>query len=219
MTDREDDDIQAAEYIIGLMPLADRKEFETRLQTDTILAAHVNDWTDRLAPFNADYADSAPPPAVKDAIDQRLFASPVGRGNWWSALRIRWAVITAALAAVVLVLGLQILQAQPKLVAQLDPVEMGYRFAATYNRDTGVLTVSTLEAVDIPDRALELWAIGEAGVPMSLGLLTASEDFAISTGLKLQPGTTLAVSLEPLGGSRTGAPTGPVLSAGVLSDV
>ncbi|WP_300019241.1 anti-sigma factor [uncultured Roseobacter sp.] len=219
MTDREDDDIQAAEYIIGLMPLADRKEFETRLQTDTALAAHVNDWTDRLAPFNADYADSAPPPAVKDAIDQRLFASPVARGNWWSALRIRWAVITAALAAVVLVLGLQTLQTQPKLVAQLDPVEMGYRFAATYNRDTGVLMVSTLEAVDIPDRALELWAIGEAGVPMSLGLLIASEDFAISTGLQLQPGTTLAVSLEPLGGSPTGAPTGPVLSAGVLSDV
>lgn len=219
MTDRDDDDVHAAEYVLGLMPLADRRAFEARLHKSEALATHVEAWESRLAPFNADYADRTLPPAVKVAIDGRLFAQTEARVHWWSALRIRWAAVTAVLAAVVLVLGLQTLQPHPKLVAQLEPVEMGYRFAATYNRDTGVLTVSTLEAVDIPDRVLELWAIGAAGVPVSLGLLTASDEVAISTVLQLQPGMTLAVSLEPPGGSTTGVPTGPVMSAGVLSDV
>lgn len=62
--------------------------------------------------------------------------------------------------------------------------------------------------------SLELWLITDAG-PVSLGLLpTAGEG-----KLKLPPGITgtqltLAVSLEPVGGSPTGQPTGPVLTSG-----
>ena len=62
--------------------------------------------------------------------------------------------------------------------------------------------------------SLELWLITDAG-PVSLGLLpTAGEG-----KLKLPAGVsgtqlTLAVSLEPVGGSPTGLPTGPVLTSG-----
>lgn len=62
--------------------------------------------------------------------------------------------------------------------------------------------------------SLELWLIAD-GTPVSLGLLpTAGEGT-----LKLPTGVagdtlTLAVSLEPVGGSPTGQPTGPVLTSG-----
>lgn len=62
--------------------------------------------------------------------------------------------------------------------------------------------------------SLELWLIAD-GKPVSLGLLpTAGEG-----RLRLPAGVsgaqlTLAVSLEPVGGSPTGSPTGPVLTSG-----
>lgn len=64
------------------------------------------------------------------------------------------------------------------------------------------------------ERSLELWLITDAG-PVSLGLLPTTGEGRLKlpdgvTGAQL----TLAVSLEPAGGSRTGKPTGPVLTSG-----
>ena len=61
------------------------------------------------------------------------------------------------------------------------------------------------------------------GVPHSLGLLriSGSSSLAVNPGnrARLAPGATLAVSLEPIGGSPTGLPTGPVVAKGALSRV
>lgn len=64
------------------------------------------------------------------------------------------------------------------------------------------------------ERSLELWLITDAG-PVSLGLLPTTGEGR----LKLPDGVsgaqlTLAVSLEPAGGSPIGKPTGPVLTSG-----
>jgi len=64
--------------------------------------------------------------------------------------------------------------------------------------------------------AFELWGIAGGGAPRPLGLLPP--DPGRATTLRLAqlpaPGEVLAVSLEPPGGSPTGAPTGPVLYQG-----
>ncbi len=62
--------------------------------------------------------------------------------------------------------------------------------------------------------SLELWLITDAGA-VSLGLLPTTGEGKLKlpagvTGAQL----TLAVSLEPVGGSPTGQPTGPVLTSG-----
>jgi anti-sigma-K factor RskA len=58
----------------------------------------------------------------------------------------------------------------------------------------------------------------DGGAPRSLGLIPASgvERVALPApaGTALQNISNLAVSLEPAGGSTTGAPTGPVLYTG-----
>ena len=63
----------------------------------------------------------------------------------------------------------------------------------------------------------ELWIIAPDAAPVSLGLL---QEASLAVPYPTLPqGWTLAVSLEPAGGSPTGAPTGPVLAAGVVGDV
>ncbi len=64
-------------------------------------------------------------------------------------------------------------------------------------------------------RVYELWILRDDGVPVSLGLLPQTGDASLTLSAAavdgLQRGRTLAVSLEPPGGSPEPAPTGPVL--------
>jgi anti-sigma-K factor RskA len=68
---------------------------------------------------------------------------------------------------------------------------------------------------------MELWLIPEGGKPASLGLIAAGQPVQLNVPQNLLPmvgsGATLAVSLEPLGGSPTGQPTGEVIAHGNLS--
>ncbi len=69
-----------------------------------------------------------------------------------------------------------------------------------------------------PDKDYELWILPDGKGPVSLGVLKAGERIErpideMRVAL-IQPGTTLAVSLEPAGGSVSGTPTGPVLYTG-----
>ena len=55
------------------------------------------------------------------------------------------------------------------------------------------------------------------GAPRSLGLISSSGATVVQRSKLLDGTAALAVSLEPSGGSPTGAPTGPVLYVGKLS--
>ena len=81
------------------------------------------------------------------------------------------------------------------------------------------LQVRTLDpAIQVPDRSLELWALPAGKAPRSLGLVSdtkmVSLKLASAADASLADVPALAVSLEPKGGSPTGAPTGPVLFTG-----
>ena len=67
----------------------------------------------------------------------------------------------------------------------------------------------------------ELWVIPADGKPRSLGILGTSKQahmqLANALADLLQQGATIAISVEPKGGSPTGSPTGPVVASGALS--
>jgi anti-sigma-K factor RskA len=65
-------------------------------------------------------------------------------------------------------------------------------------------------------RALELWAVPAQGAPRSLGLVSAQGATTVVRAELLRNTAAFAVSLEPAGGSKTGAPSGPILSLGKL---
>ena len=90
---------------------------------------------------------------------------------------------------------------------------------ATADRDSRFLTIKAVAAVDLPrDRALELWMLPTGKAPVSMGLIPASGVRRVPlrspVGVALQDIPALAVSVEPAGGSPTGAPTGPVIYSG-----
>ena len=70
-------------------------------------------------------------------------------------------------------------------------------------------------------RVPELWVIPAGGAPRALGLIdprtTGSLVAAPGGNPFIASGATLAISLEPEGGSPTGLPTGPVVLTGDIS--
>ncbi|MGJ3628225.1 anti-sigma factor domain-containing protein [Sphingomonas sp. MMS24-JH45] len=103
------------------------------------------------------------------------------------------------------------------LLAVLQP-EGAKPFAALY--DVGRREVRVAGGVAVPTgRDAELWAIGADGVPRALGLLPrdGAGRVRVAQGLVVAPGVTLAVSIEPVGGSPKATPTGPVVATGALT--
>ena len=95
-------------------------------------------------------------------------------------------------------------------------------FVASVSGDGRALVTRPLLPVSVEaNRVLELWSVPPDGAPRSLGPISSSGATVIARerlpASLLKGGTAaLAVSLEPPGGSPTGAPTGPVLYAGKL---
>ena len=91
--------------------------------------------------------------------------------------------------------------------------ELGSRSPAFDSRRNGPMPSD-------PRHAHELWVIPPGGKPRSLGTMGTSKQMhmrlADALAQLLQQGATIAISVEPPGGSPTGAPTGPVVVAGSL---
>ena len=76
---------------------------------------------------------------------------------------------------------------------------------------------------NVNQRVLELWLIAPGDQPRSLGLIEAGRPVHINLPpdliRRIAADATLAVSLEPPGGSPTGLPTGPVIANGKLTNL
>lgn len=104
----------------------------------------------------------------------------------------------------------------PTYVALLKLPESNMQWTLSLAPGRSRITVAASgEYAKLGQHSLELWAITPAG-PVSLGLLPVSGrgEMKMPDGLALDGAPTLAVSLEPVGGSPTGKPTGPVLTSG-----
>ncbi len=195
----------AAEYVIGLLPGPEREAATLRIESDLEFSEQVAWWTTKLEALNADFSSVIPPARVKKRIDQRLFGER--KRSWFP-----WLIMGLGLASFLLVfgIGLSNLFQQSELRAELTGDDAIFRVEVAAD-----LTVTQIMGELSPDRVHELWLIPENGAPQSLGTF---ETTTTLRDLKVEAGTTLAVSLEPLGGSPTGAPTGPVVAVGVLED-
>jgi anti-sigma-K factor RskA len=85
-------------------------------------------------------------------------------------------------------------------------------------RPDGAVVVSALGPVHVPaGRELELWVLPKGGkILVSLGTLPVSGR-QMTLPVPPEPGTQMMISLEPLGGSPTGTPTGQVLYSGAFA--
>ena len=92
-----------------------------------------------------------------------------------------------------------------RLIAALAPNDSDARFVALYDTATDALTVTRVAGDRPEDRDFELWLIAGDDPPVSLGLIDPRTGGApavpAGAGPAFAAGATLAVSLEPLGGS------------------
>lgn len=204
LSPREADEALAAEYVLGVLDLAERSTAEARIKRDPAFAALVADWEERLAGLNDEFAE-APAPNVLPAVEARLFpkAPRTARGGLWG-----W--LSGAVLASVLVLAAlaTLVPPQPALVAVLTTADARLSYEVRHSGDElQVLRVAGAPAV--AGRVHELWLIAPDAAPVSLGLLDAPE--LVVAYPRPPEGWTLAVSIEPAGGSPFGTPTGPVI--------
>ena len=224
----EGDDLLAAEYVLGVLAADERAAAARRIDADPAFARLVEQWEAHLAPISAAYAPTDPPPAVKAAIDRRLFAAqPASEApaptRFWSSLALWRGLAAAALAALVLAIAVPLLTPpvpQARYVASLASGDSDVRYVAVYDPSTQDVHLHHVSGERATEHDFELWMIEGDNPPVSMGIIPvgASVDLPVdaAAGARLHAGTTLAISLEPTGGSPTGLPTGPVVSVGDL---
>ncbi|WP_420383689.1 anti-sigma factor [Novosphingobium sp.] len=235
LEDLPDDDLLAAELALGLLDADDAELARGRLRQDGAFAHAYARWSAWAAGLAADLGE-APPAHIWPAIIARLPANDDQRGH--ARLR-RWqgGAIAASLAALVLGVALWQRPVPPPPIVSIVQAPAAPMVAVLTGK-SGVVSVnydpssgriaSVINGLDTRDgngdaRAPELWVIPADGKPRSLGVMPqdriAWHAPAATSVQMMKPGVTLAVSLEPQGGSKTGLPTGPVVLTGKLAQV
>ena len=222
-------DALAQQYAVGTLRGGARRRYEALLPGHPLLRDALMRWQARLMPLTAAIAPQAPPARVWQRIEQRLWPMPAKQSErWWQGLTL-WRGISALASVATLGLALLLVlpgPAQPPVVVVLQGTGGAAQgvnsFVASVSADGRALVTRPLLPVSVEaNRVLELWSVPPEGAPRSLGLIAADGATVIDRkrlpASLLKGGTAaLAVSVEPPGGSPTGAPTGPVIYAGKL---
>lgn len=229
----EDRNALAAEYVLGTLDQHERSRAADLADQDRDFAAEVRKWEQRFSPLLNAYAEVKPRagllPEIVATIGRESGAAD-DRSNVVTLLssRNRWRAIAfaamATAASVLLVFGAREVswQRQPSsFVAVLQADATSPAFLLSIDTREKSLVVRPVKAAAQPGKSYELWLIHDTlPQPQSLGLISNVEPISNTMpktyDAAILQSATYAVSLEPTGGSKTGAPTGPVLFAAKL---
>ncbi|GAB4064804.1 anti-sigma factor [Ancylobacter sonchi] len=222
----EDREQLAAEYALGVLDERERRHAEALSARDPSFAALIARWDMRLSPLVEEVASVSPPEKVWARIDALTKPSPTTRPSqatyglaFWRWVSFGSMTVAAASIAAALLLARPTAPPSLQIAALLAP-DGRSTFTAVIDHTLGRATLVPQLSWDAPGRVPELWLVPTGGVPVSLGVF----DPAGAARVTLSPavigsvtaGVTLAVSVEPPGGSPTGQPTGPVIANGKI---
>jgi anti-sigma-K factor RskA len=219
-----EDELLAAELVLGVLAGTDRATALRLLERDRNFASMVAHWEGRLSPWAAEIEEVAPSPQVWERVAAALLApSPQSAAVWESLAFWRIFALASTLAAACLAVLVYVgtLAPQAPLVATIEGGGRSH-FVATTDAKRGTVAVVPAAYSADATREPELWLIPADGKPRPLGMLRADRRVSIAIPANLTAlavsNAVLAVSLEPPGGSTTGAPTGPVIATGKLTN-
>lgn len=231
----------AGEYAIGLLEGTERSAAESLVSRDPAFRRLVEEWRERLLELD----QTAPAAALDDALWYRIqdslgtekasspslarnpsIPSPFApiSGLWQSLSFWRTIGFAGTLTSLLLAIGVGLLAArherQPALVAVL--VNDASHPAALVNAFAdGHAEFIPLAGMDIPqDRSVEIWTFPDPkGAPVSVGVTRTPKTIRLQLDKvpNLRPDQLFAISVEPLQGSPTGLPTGPVVMKGTAT--
>jgi len=230
------DDVLAGEYVLGVLDADTHRAFAARLPREPVLAREVAAWERQLAPMLEEIEPVAPPLGLWQRVRAQVGLGPPPtshrgvplweRLGFWRGFSAAGLAATAACLVALLVLR----QPYPQYPHAPHPITMlttiaqadgSPAFVAAVDADACTMLVMPMDANVPKGKVPELWVIAGDGVPRSLGVreMAHADAIVVPTRLRnaLLAAATLAVSIEPVGGSPTGAPTGDVIAKGALA--
>ena len=229
MSDQEDIDALAAEYVLGTLSASERTTVSARRQRERDLDAAIDAWEMRLAPLVETIPPVAPSPGLLAEIEARIAGADDTRVIDLQRRVVRWRRLalaaSAAAACMVVAFGLREFMRTPQpasYVGVFQKDDASPAFLLTVDLETRVLSIRVVAAERPADKTYQLWIASEqsGGVPQSLGLIEDPTQVTRAVLTSYDPAivqrATFGVSLEPMGGSPTGRPTGPALHAKLI---
>ena len=219
----------AGEYALGTLRGAARRRFERLARTDAAVRAELRFWELRLAALAQRISPVPAPPTAWISLQRRIEAGntvPLRRPQPAPKAAPLWRVAAGMVAAMVVAWvvmmnrqppapGVTMIQpAGPTYLAQIKLPDSDMHWSVSLKPASGRMSVSAAGSYpQLGSHSLELWWISPQG-PVAVGLLPTSgqNSLPLPKNFSATQAITLAVSLEPVGGSPTGQPTGPVLT-------
>lgn len=222
----------ALEYALGVLEEPERQAAARRSDDDPAFATQVFEWQMLLAPMASASPPVEPSPSLWRRIEAAIEAEEAARRSivlrparrLWRSLPFWRGFAFGSMALAALSLAAFAVVAPPRsvkepgLAATIQGGPAG--IIAAFNPQARKLLIVPAAPSASQQWVPELWLIMPGGAPLSLGVVDPEQP----TEVKLSPdladvlkqSPTLAISLEPLGGSPSGAPTGPVIARGTL---
>jgi anti-sigma-K factor RskA len=229
---REDRDLLAAEYVLGVLSASERRMAERRLEADLAFAREVAFWEERFGGLANAIASVQPPldgwARVEAAVARAEKERKRSAGLWnnialWRNLAIGSASVALASVAALIAVTLEPMPGGEPLLARLDAEGGKLSFVAAVTPGGDSLTIVPASLLLPEQKSMELWLIPKGEKPHSLGLIDPNRPLKVEVPKELldrvNQDAILAVSLEPEGGSPTGQPTGPVIANGKLAQL
>ena len=220
----------ASAYVVGTLRGPARRRFEALLAAHPVLREATWQWEQRLMPLTLAVTPEAPPARVWSHIQSRIdgtsahSSAPAARAGWASTLGFwrGWAGLASVAALALLVAVAMPRPVQAPIIVVLSAPEGAPAgtppIVASLSADRRALVTRPVAQVTMqPDRALELWAIAPGQPARSMGVISADGTTVVERREALVGADTLAVTIEPPGGSPTGKATGPIVYVGKFS--
>jgi anti-sigma-K factor RskA len=217
-------DALIGEYMLGTLRGAARRRFERALREEPAVALRLRTLQQQFTPNYSESIAETPRAGGWQRLARELNLAQY-RAPWFSRVSFlrAWALgVTAAL-----VLGVALLALRATTETTLTPIaQLALKGAppsvtAAVSADRRTLELrADRPIVAGPLRSYELWVIPEGGKPLSLAVLGQIDGTLRVPEAHvnhLRKGAVLAISVEPLGGSPTGLPTGEVILTGAIS--
>lgn len=218
-------DALVAQYMLGTLRGHARARFERAIREEPLVAARVEYWLGRANLRPATSQAIAPSRALWRRIEQSVDLARY-RTPWYRRMGVwrGWAIAATAALAIVTIGALfpprEAVQ-ETRAIASMRGDSAVSVVEARLSSDGRTLTLRAERAVlASPQQSYELWLLPATGdAPISLAVLGSLDaSFALPDARvgQLVAGAKLAISVEPAGGSKTGAPTGPVILVGAI---
>jgi len=217
--------ILAGEYVLGVLDAHEADEVAAALAINAELRRAVAFWEQQLHPLSSLAISAEPPSNTWQATEARIrtkTAKTVAENFWTNLALWRWSTAGFATAVAALALWIAVTPAPgPSLVAVLHPPQQDQASWIATGGRSGLVLRAVTTATPPSDRAFELWAIAPGATqPRSLGVISPNGELNLSRlPADLRDGATLAISIEPIGGSPTQLPSGPVVYVGSVKAV